>query len=163
VLTVAYLGSGSAWMLLPRRARDALLGGLVVATAAAVVTVLLAPVNAGALAAAASGEPPANGALGGHAFLWAITLNSFGTLFLVGGSLVSIARRQRVRANVWIACGAIVVAAATGLSRGGNTSLVYLGELVGIALMFCGFTLAAPARKAARRSEAAPRTAAVAG
>jgi hypothetical protein len=163
VLTVAYLGSGSAWMLLPRRARDALLGGLIVATAAAVVTVLLAPVNAGALAAAASGEPPANGALGGHAFLWAITLNSFGTLFLVGGSVVSIARRQRVHANVWIASGAIVVAAATGLSRGGNTSLVYLGELVGIALMFCGFTLAAPARKAARRSEAAPRTAAVAG
>ena len=37
VLTVAYLGAGSAWLLLPRRARDWLAGGLAVATAAAVV------------------------------------------------------------------------------------------------------------------------------
>ncbi len=162
VLTVAYLGSGSAWMLLPRRGRDVLVGALAVATAAAAVTVFLAPVDSGLLAAASSGEPPANGALGGHAFLWAIALNSFGTLFLVGGSLLSIVRRQRVRANVWIACGAICVAAATGLSRTGDTSLVYLGELVGIALMFCGFTLTTPVRKPARApTEAAPRAAAL--
>src|SRR5207247_6306205 len=44
VLTVASLGAGSAWLLLPRRARDALLGGLAVAAASAVVAVLLAPV-----------------------------------------------------------------------------------------------------------------------
>ena len=44
VLTVAYLGAGSAWLLLPRRARDWLVGGLAVATAAAVVTVALAGV-----------------------------------------------------------------------------------------------------------------------
>jgi hypothetical protein len=162
VLTVAYLGSGSAWLLLPRRGRDALLGALAVATTAAVTTVLLAPVQAHELAAAPSGEPPANGVLGGHAFLWAIALNSIGTLFLVGGSLLSIARRQRVRANVWIASGAIVVATATGLSRAGDTSLVYLGELIGIALMFCGFTLTAPAPKRARGSEPAPRPAVVA-
>jgi hypothetical protein len=162
VLTVAYLGSGSAWMLLPRRGRDVLVGALAVATAAAAVTVFLAPVDPGLLAAASSGAPPANGALGGHAFLWAIALNSFGTLFLVGGSLLSIVRRQRVRANVWIACGAICVAAATGLSRTGDTSLVYLGELVGIALMFCGFTLTTPVRKPARApTEAAPRAAAL--
>jgi hypothetical protein len=159
VLTVAYLGSGSAWLLLPRRGRDALLGALAVATSAAVTTVLLAPVHAHELAAAPSGEPPANGALGGHAFLWAIALNSIGTLFLVGGSLLSIARHQRVRANVWIASGAIVVAAATGLSRAGDTSLVYLGELIGIALMFCGFTLTSPAPKRARGAEPAPRPA----
>ena len=89
-----------------------------------------------------TGGPPANGALEGHAFLWAITLNSVGTLFLIGVSLLSIARRQRVRANVWIASGAIVIAASTGLSRADYTSLVYVGELIGIALMFCGFTLA---------------------
>src|SRR5205807_9113712 len=108
VLTVAYLGAGSAWLLLPRRARDVLLGALAAATAAAVTTVLLAPVDAGVLAAAHDGEPPANAALGGHAFLWAVALNSLGTLFLVGGSLLSIVRRQRVRANVWIGCGALV-------------------------------------------------------
>jgi cbb3-type cytochrome oxidase subunit 1 len=141
VLTVAYLGAGSAWLLLRPRGRDVLAGALVLATAAAAVAVALAPVDAAALAATASGRPPANGALGGHAFLWAVALNSFGTLFLVGGSLYSIARRRRVRVNVWIGGGALVLALATGLSRTGDYSLVYLGQLVGIALMFAGFTI----------------------
>ncbi len=154
VLTVAYLGAGSAWLLVPRRARDALVGGLAVATAAAVVTVVLAPVDVQTLAATPSGRPPANAALGGHAFLWAIALNSFGTLFLVGGSLYSIVRRQRVRQNVWIGGGALVVALATGLSRTGSYSFVYLGELVGIALMFSGFTFVG--RKPQPRAAPAP-------
>jgi hypothetical protein len=149
VLTVAFLGAGSAWLLLPRRARDILLGGLLVAAAAAAIAVVLAPVSAGALAGTAHGRPPANSALGGHAFLWAIGLNSFGTLFLVGGSLYSILRRRRVRPNVWIGTGALVVALATGLSRADSYSLVYAGQLLGIALMFSGFAFVgkAPARR----------------
>jgi hypothetical protein len=149
VLTVAFLGAGSAWLLLPRRARDILLGGLLVAAAAAAFAVALAPVNAGALAGTAHGRPPANSALGGHAFLWAIGLNSFGTLFLVGGSLYAILRRRRVRPNVWIGTGALVVALATGLSRADSYSLVYAGQLLGIALMFSGFAFVgkAPVRK----------------
>jgi hypothetical protein len=139
VLTVAYLGAGSAWLLLPRRARDVLIGGLAVATAAASVAVALAGVDTSSLGATAHGRPPANSALVGHAFLWAVALNTFGSLFLIGGSLYSIARRQRVRANLWIGGGALVVALATGMSRAGSYSLVYVGELVGIALMFTGF------------------------
>jgi hypothetical protein len=159
VLTVAYLGAGSAWLLLPRRARDVMLGALLAATAAAVTAVLLAPVHAGVLAASPAGQPPPNHALGGHAFLWAVVLNSIGTLFLAGGSVLSIVRRQRVRSNIWIACGALTVAAATGLSRSGNMSLVYAGELVGIALMFCGFSLSSPAPRRARAAEPAPQPA----
>jgi hypothetical protein len=140
VLTVAYLGAGSAWLLLPRRARDVMLGALVVATAAAVTSILLAPVDPDVLAAAGTAHPPANDAIGSHVFLWAIAMNSFGTLFLIGGSLYSIVRRQRVRINLWIGGGALVLALATGLSRAGSYSLVYAGELVGIGLMFCGFT-----------------------
>lgn len=162
VLTVAFLGGGSAWMLLPRRGRDVLLGALAVATVAAIVSVLLAPVSSAGLAGATASHPPANGTLGGHAFLWAVTLNSLGTLGLVGGSLLSVVRRQRVRANVWIAGGAICVAAATGLSRTGDTSLVYLGELLGIALMFCGFTLATARPGRPRATEPSRRPAAVA-
>jgi hypothetical protein len=161
VLTVAYLGAGSAWLLLPRRARDVMLGALGVATVAAMTSVLLAPVHTQTLAAAVSGAPPSNHALAGHAYLWAIAMNSLGTLALVGGSLYSIARRQRVRANVWIASGALCVAAATGLSRVGDTSLVYVGELVGIALMFCGFSLPAP-KPAKTVAATAPARAAVA-
>jgi hypothetical protein len=139
VLTVAYLGAGSAWLLLPRRGRDILVGGLAVATAAAAVTIALAGVDTGVLAETARGRPPANSALLGHAFLWAVALNSFGSLFLIGGSAWSIVRRRRVRANLWIGGGALVVALATGLSRAGSYDLVYAGELLGIALMFAGF------------------------
>jgi hypothetical protein len=155
VLTVSFLGAGSALLQLRPRGRDLLVGGLAVATVAAGATVALAPVDAAALLATPLGRPPANGVIGGHAMLWAIALNSIGTLFLVGGSLLSIVRRQRVRANFWIGGGALVVALATGLSRGGDYSFVYVGELVGIVLMFAGFTL--PTRPG--RAAAVPRPA----
>jgi len=157
VLTVAYLGAGSAWLLLPRRARDVMIGALALATVAAVTTVVLAPVDGRILAEATAGRPPANGAIGGHAFLWAIALNSFGTLFLVGGSLYSIVRRQRVRVNLWIGGGALVVALSTGMSRAGAYDFVYAGELVGIALMFAGFTFVG--RPAVQRARPAHVTA----
>jgi hypothetical protein len=153
VLTVAYLGAGSAWLLLPRRARDPLLGGLAVATVAATAAVALAGVDTSTLSATAHGRPPANAALVGHAYLWAIALNTFGSLFLIGGSLYSIARRQRVRANLWIGGGALVVALATGLSRAGSYSLVYVGELIGIALMFVGFAFVEKKPRSASRPQ----------
>ncbi len=151
ILAVAYLGAGSAWLLLPPRGRDVLLGTLVTATLAAVVTVAFAHVDSGTLARAADGRPPDNGAIVGHAYLWAAALNSVGTLALLGGSLLAIARRIRVRQNVWIGVGALVVALATGLSRTGDYSFVYLGQLAGLALMFCGFTL--PSRAPAPRRQ----------
>jgi len=152
VLAVACLGAGSAWLILPPRARDVLAGALITASLAAAVTVLLAPVDERLLTATPSGRPPPNAALGGHAALWAMTLNSFGTIFLVGGSFYAIFRRRSVRANAWIACGAIVVALATGMSRAGNYSFVYAGELLGIAIMFAGFRLTGAPAKQARPS-----------
>jgi cytochrome c oxidase cbb3-type subunit 1 len=146
VLTVVWLGAGSAWLQMSRRWRDVLTGALVVASLAAAAAVLLAPVHHDALAAAHSGRPPANAALGGHAFVWAIVLNSLGTLALVGGALLSVARRTRVRANLWIGAGALVLALSTSMSRAGDYSLMYLGELVGIAFMFLGFQLAGARR-----------------
>jgi hypothetical protein len=141
VLTVAWLGAGSAWLLLPPRARHPLAAGLLLASAAATAAVLLAPVHTDVLARAPSGGPPADGALGGHAYLWAVALNIFGSVFLIGGALWSIVRRRRVRANLWIGAGALVLALSTSMTRAGHYSLVYLGELVGVALMFAGFNL----------------------
>jgi hypothetical protein len=154
VLTVGYLGAGSAWLLLPRRARDVMLGVLCTATAAAAGAVLVAPVHVATLAATSLGRPPSNHALGGSAFVWAIALNSFGSIFLIGGSAWSIIRRQRIRTNVWIGAGALVTAVATGLSRADTYSLVYIGQLIGITMMFCGFALVGPVR--ARRPKAVP-------
>jgi cbb3-type cytochrome oxidase subunit 1 len=141
VLTVAWLGAGSAWLLLPPGARRPLAAGLILATVAAAATVLVAPVDLETLARAPSGGPPADGALAGHAYVWAIALNTFGSVFLIGGALWSIVRRRRVRANLWIAAGALVLALATSMTRAGEYSILYLGELVGVALMFAGFNL----------------------
>jgi hypothetical protein len=157
VLTVAALGAGSAWLLLKPPWRDRFLGGLIVAAVAAVIAVAIAPVDHSLLAAATGGQPPSNSALEGHVFLWAIALNSVGTLFLVGGSLLSLVRRQRVRTNLWIGGGALVVALATGLSRAGAYSAVYAGELLGIAMMFYGFRFPAASTKPAPRPALTPR------
>jgi hypothetical protein len=156
VLTVAYLGAGSAWLQLPRRARDVVVGALAVATVAAAATVLLAPVDGAVLAGTASGRPPANGAIGGGAAAWAVALNSFGTLWLVGGALRSVLRRQRVRQSLWIGGGALVLALATSMSRAGDYSLMYLGELIGITAMFCGFVLPQAARREVVRDGGGP-------
>jgi len=134
-----------------------MLGALAVGTVAALIAVALAPVDVHQLAATSSGRPPANGTLVGHVFLWAVAFNSLGTLFLVGCSLYSILRRRRVSANAWIATGALVVAVATGLSRADDYSLVYLGQLVGIGLMFCGFTFAGRQPRAREVERPEPR------
>jgi hypothetical protein len=133
-----------------------MLGGLAIATAAASIAVALAPVDVATVLSAPTDRPPANSALAGHAFLWAIGLNSFGTLFLVGGSLYAVARRRRVWTNVWIGGGALVVALATGLSRTGTYSFVYAGELIGITMMFYGFTWAGKLQTA-RPQTSAPK------
>jgi hypothetical protein len=157
VLSVGYLGAGTAWLHLPRRGRDLLVGALAVATAAATVSVLLAPVDTGALSATASGRPPANDLLGGRAVVWAVALNTFGSLCLIGGAMYSIVRRRRVRASLWIGGGALVLALSTSLSRAGEYSFMFLGELIGIALMFGGFTLAGQRRQPPTREPAPAR------
>jgi hypothetical protein len=148
VLTVAFLGAGSAWLHLPRRGRDVVAGARLVAAAAAAVTVFVAPVRADVLAATAGGRPPVNSAIAGGAAAWAVALNSIGTLLLAGGVLRSVVRRQRVRSSLWIGGGAVVLALATSMSRTGDYSLMYLGELIGIAAMFYGFVLPSIAGRA---------------
>jgi hypothetical protein len=148
VLTVAWLGAGSAWLLVPADIRRLLAAVLLLASAAATVAVLVSPVHSDVLARAPSGGPPADSAMGGHAYLFAIALNVCGSIALIGGALWSIIRRRRVRANLWIAAGALVLAMSTSMTRAGHYSLVYLGELVGVALMFAGFNLAGSAASA---------------
>jgi hypothetical protein len=49
-----------------------------------------------------------------------------------------------------------VLAVSTSLSRAGEYSFMYLGELVGIGLMFCGFQLAGARRPATPKPRGAP-------
>jgi hypothetical protein len=154
VLAVALLGLGSAWLHLPRSWALVLTGAVAASVPAAAITVLAASVDHSALGVARL-RPPPNDALNGLAFLWAIALNSFGTLLLVGGSVRSLLRRIRVASNVLILVGVLAVAASGTMTRTGSYADVYLAQLAGLVLIFAGVELAGRPR-AARAPAQAP-------
>jgi hypothetical protein len=81
-----------------------------------------------------------------------------GTFFLLGGAIYSIflfARKKeyayRMWANVLIALGTIVIAAAGSMARMGQTVGLYPAEMVGSALLLWGFLKAGTLRKGAEK------------
>ncbi len=75
--------------------------------------------------------------------------NIYGLLTLVGGAIYSAflfwrkrVLPNRVIGNVLIAAGALSIGFASTLTRLGNGSFLYLGELISAALMFAGFLTA---------------------
>jgi hypothetical protein len=151
-LTVAFLGAGSAWRALPRDVALVVTGALAAASAGAAVSVLVADVDPARIAAATGLRPPANAALLGHAFVWAIVLNAVGSLLLLGSSGLAVLRRRAARANVAIIAGVLAAAGSGGLTRLGSYGFVYAGQIVGLVLLAAGFELAerAPGRPRAR-------------
>jgi hypothetical protein len=137
-LCVALLGAGSAFLALPRGVALVVLGALLTACLGATVSIILAPVDTALLAATDGLGAPPNDALGGHAYLWAIAMNSVGTVLLVAGAVVSIARRRTPGPNAAILAGVIVIALAGTLTRFGGEELLYVGQLVGLLVLGCG-------------------------
>lgn len=153
VLAVGLLGLGATW-LHARRDLALLMSGAVLATcAAATVAVLGAGVEVARLAQAGL-HPPPNDALTGLAFLYAIALNTFGTLALLYGIVRSLRRRERPVANLLIGAGVLVVAGSGTLTRIGDAYGLVLGaQLAGLVMIYAGFELAtqrAPVAGAAR-------------
>jgi hypothetical protein len=142
VLAVGFLGLGSAWLHLPRSAALVLTGALLACVPAATISVLGADLDAAALRVGGL-RPPPNDTLQGLAFLWAVALNSFGAVALVGGSLHSIWRGRRRGGNALIVAGVLVVSLSGLLTRAGSYGAVYAGQLLGLALIFAGVELAA--------------------
>ena len=102
-------------------------------------------------------KPPPNEALTGHAFIYAIALNTVGTLALLGGIVRSIRRRERPLANLLIGAGVLVVASSGTLTRIGDAYGLVLGaQLAGLVIIYAGFELATQ-RAPLRRSAARPR------
>jgi hypothetical protein len=155
VLAVGFLGLG-ATCLHARRELALLMTGAVLATAAAAaVAVLGAGVDAAQLAEGGL-RPPPNEALTGHAFLYAIALNTAGTLALLAGIVRSIRRRERALANLLVGAGVLIVASSGTLTRIGDAYGIVLGaQLVGLVVIYAGFELAtqrSPLRRPAART-----------
>ncbi len=167
VLLVGVLALGTVHLLAPR-AVGITQAALLVLGGAGLIGVLGAQLETGLLASRQVPRAlPATGSLFNLvAVLAAILVNLSGTVVLVGGALWSaygLWRRghppQRVIANVLIAAGALIVAFATGLVRLGVYELFYVGQAVGVAVMFLGFLVAQrqPARAAPIRPVPARR------
>lgn len=156
-LNAAWIGHGSLLLLVRKRWVHVLTGLLIVGSviAAALMVVAIGKSNP---AAYVRGVPiseqyrnimPAIGQ-GGTVRLTTPFFNIYGLLTLVGGALWSawlFLRKQvlpnRVIGNVLIAAGALSIGFASALTRVGNGSFLYLGELVAAILMYAGFLMAA--------------------
>src|SRR5574340_1141700 len=130
---VAVLGVGSAF-LADRRLGLAFAAYTTVLAAAFAWVVSTAPIAAAVLQQAM----PAGGGFSSSVRIWSPVFTIHGSLALIGIAIVSY-WRTRLRFNLFIAAGALVAAGSGSLATLGITWVLYLGELVGIALMFVGF------------------------
>lgn len=89
--------------------------------------------------------------------LMSLPFNISGSIFLLGGALLSVFKfsrkpeyRYRMWANVLIAIGTIVIAAAGGMARSGQTAGLYPAEMVASAILLAGFLMAGTLQKGAK-------------
>lgn len=159
ILVVGVLALGTIFLLAPRFGRVAL-WVLVVLAAIGLAGILGASLQPGLLQ---THEVPSvdtirleHGAFNAVAILMAAVLNSVGTVILIGGALWSAygawrkgGAQSRLVANILIAAGAFIVGGASTLTRLFHTyELFYVGQAIGVLVMFGGFLAAqrAPSR-----------------
>src|SRR5256714_2980326 len=160
ILVVGVLALGTIYLLAPRFGRTALLA-LVVLAGIGLAGTLGASLQAGLLQ---TREVPSvdtirleHGPFNALAILMAAVLNSVGSVILIGGALWSAygawrkgGAQSRLVANILIAAGAFIVAGASTLTRLFHVyELFYVGQAIGVLVMFGG-VLAAP--RAPRRA-----------
>jgi len=157
MLAAAYLGQGTVYLLASRRVANVLM-----------VILLLGSIYGAFRIAGAELEPSLMiaGELSGHAIvtpgvrILTPFFNTYGLITLVGGALYSAwifwRRRMllnRVIGNILIAVGAMASALGGLFSRLGLGQYLYLGELLGAALMFAGFLRATAPAEVEQRIE----------
>jgi len=142
VLSAAWLGQGTVYLLVKRSWVHALTAALAAASVYAAIRVATATLDS----SLAIGELTGKAIVTPGVRTLTPFFNVYGTLALVGGAIASAVmflRKKvlghRVVGNVLIAVGALMPAVGGSMSRLGVRGLLYVFELVGIALMFVGF------------------------
>jgi len=151
MLTAAWLGQGTIFLLVRKRKRATGLAFVLIALSlAAVVLVALAPVTE-AMKTYNTALPISTQykdilVRNGWTTFLTVLLNIYGTLGLVGGALYSayLFWRKRVLANrlvgnLLIAGGALLPAMAGSFVQAGIVDALYISELLGVILMYGGF------------------------
>ena len=154
MLTAAWLGQGSIYLLVRRRGvANTLMIALGLASLLAFILVAVAPVTDAA--AAFNVDLPASEQYkeiltrNGLTTFLTILLNIYGTIGLVGGALYSAylfwrksILANRMLGNLLIAAGALMPAMAGSLVKAGLVDWLYASEFLGVLLMYAGFMLA---------------------
>jgi NADH:ubiquinone oxidoreductase subunit K len=160
---VGFLGLGSLYLLVRRRLWGHLyLGFLLACLVIFLVGVFATTLDAEKLVPGITVGGQALGPSMTFPRVMSLPFNITGSIFLIGGAVVSIwtfARRRdysyRVWANVLIAAGALLIAFVGSRARLGDTTGLYAGEMVASALMLTGFLMAGTLDKGARARRAA--------
>lgn len=151
MLTAAWLGQGTIWLLVRRHGiAPTLTIILAVISSLAAVLVLFAPLTSAALSynvtQPISSQYSTILTRSSLIILLTILLNIYGTLVLVGGAIYSAIifwRKHvlfnRMIGNVLIAAGALAPAMAGSFVKLGLVDGLYLSELAGVILMYVGF------------------------
>jgi hypothetical protein len=144
-LSVGYLAVGTLYLLAPREIAFAGLVVVLVQSTAAVLLVWRAPVDLELLATAGWSALQRRGEL----TALAITINTLGTLIVVGGALVSAwllwrgrGLAERAAGVALIGLGTLVVALGGTLTRLGHHAYLYAAMAPGLLLIFGGYLLA---------------------
>jgi hypothetical protein len=170
MLTAAWLGQGTVFLLVRKRGIASILAGILgLVSLVAFILVVTAPVTAAA--ATYNIQTPISSQYkeiltrGGGTIALTIILNIYGTLALVGGAIYSgflFWRKRvlinRVLGNILIAAGALAPAMAGSFVKAGLPDLLYVSELIGVIVMYLGFvqttTRVLPSESGAVRNEA---------
>jgi len=167
IILVGVLALGTIYLLAPRFSRIAL-WTLIVLAAVGLAGVLGAQLQAVRLETHQVPNADTIQVQGGLfsvlAILMAVLINIVGSLILIGGavwSAYSAWRRggapSRVLANVLIAAGALIVATASSLTRLFHVyEVFYVGQAIGVLVMFGGFLAAQRAPRRAANLNPAP-------
>jgi hypothetical protein len=167
MLTAAWLGQGTVYLLVRRKKIAHGLMILLVATSLlALFMIVSAPLAPSAplynSAAPASEQYKDILVRNSPTIILTILLNIYGTITLVGGALYSAYlfwRKsilvQRMWGNIFIAAGALLPATGGSYLMAGLADWLYLSELLGVILMYIGFRLATATQPVAAPAAAA--------
>ena len=144
--TAAYLGQGTAFMLLPRRWASLLFAILAVGSVYAIFKVFTATLDPSLLTGS---EMSGKIIVSPGVRILTPFFNIYGTLLLVGGAIYSAwlfwrkrVLLNRVLGNILIAAGGLFPAFGGAFQRAGVPGILYFSELIGVILIFVGYLFA---------------------
>ena len=157
---VGYLGLGSLYLLAKKPFWPRIyLGFLLACEAVFLWGVFTVQLRMDKLVPGITVGGQALGSAGSFPRIMSLPFNITGTIFLLGGALISIWRFARKRefayrmwANVLIALGTICIAGAGSMARAGVSAGLYPGEMIASAILLAGFLMAGTLDKGVKES-----------